>query len=313
MTRVAVLGATGFIGRAVMESLRAHGHEAVAIRAPRLKPVNLETLDVFILGTDLRAALAAKLQGIDAVINAAGCPRATDTDEKALIAVNGVLPGLLASVVFEFATTPRFVHVSSAVVQGNVSILDTRPARLDDTFSAYSKSKVIGEQLVLKYDPDAVVYRPPGVHGPDRAVTQMIARLARSPVRSVARPAASPSAQALLPNVASAITFLATSSRTPPSIVNHPSEGITTGSLLMALGGRAPRELPRCAASTILNMLALAERGLPRFSGQRRRLEMLWFGQGQAGSWLTDVGWNPPADIKAWHALGQQFAAARTF
>src|SRR5664280_3393263 len=208
MSRVAVLGATGFVGRAVMEALQREAHEVVALRAPRLAPMAQDMADAFIRTSRFRQMLATELDDVDAVINAAGDPRATVVEGEALVAANGVLPGLIASVVTELPKQPRLVHVSSASVQGNAPVLDDRPARLDDSFSAYSRSKVIGELLVLKHCPEAIVYRPPGVHAADRNVTQAVARLARSPLSSVAKPASSPTAQALLFNVADAIAFL---------------------------------------------------------------------------------------------------------
>jgi nucleoside-diphosphate-sugar epimerase len=312
MSRVAVLGATGFVGRAVMEALQREAHEVVALRAPRLAPMAQDMADAFIRTSRFRQMLATELDDVDAVINAAGDPRATVVEGEALVAANGVLPGLIASVVTELPKQPRLVHVSSASVQGNAPVLDDRPARLDDSFSAYSRSKVIGELLVLKHCPEAIVYRPPGVHAADRNVTQAVARLARSPLSSVAKPASSPTAQALLFNVADAIAFLGTTTLTPPSIVLHPSENLTTGGLLTALGGRTPRELPRWAAHTVLLGLTRAERAAPRLAGHRRRLEMLWFGQAQASSWLTVAEWIPPADMDAWQDLGLQLAGTPT-
>lgn len=312
MSRIAVLGATGFIGSAVMETLRSEGHDAAAVRTPRLPPMADGAADEFLQNIDARATLVAALQGADAVINTAGDPRATGVDIDALIAANGVLPGLVASVLSEHFPNLRFVHVSSAAVQGNAAVLDDRQVCEDDLFSAYSRSKAIGERLVLRCALDAVVFRPPGVHAAHRPVTQAVARFARSPIRSVARPASSPSAQALLTNVAAAIVFLATTPLTPRTIVTHPSEGVTTDGLLADLGGRTPHHLPRAVARALLHGLSLAERATPRLAGHRRRLEMLWFGQSQASSWLTEVGWTPPEGRTAWQDLGRELAAART-
>jgi hypothetical protein len=37
-----------------------------------------------------------------------------------------------------------------------------------------------------------------------------------------------------------------------------------------------------------------------------RRLEMLWLGQKQAHSWLTQNGWSPVVGAARWRALGAE-------
>jgi hypothetical protein len=191
------------------------------------------------------------------------------------------------------------------VVQGRLPVLDSSAAT--QPFSAYAESKVLGEDLVRELAPDcSVIYRPPSVHAADRRVTRMTGRIARSRIATVARPASSPSPQALAENVGSAIAFLATCEQTPPQIVAHPWEGLSTSGLMEAFGGRPPRELPRTLASAIVRLLEAAGRVLPQISANARRVEMLWFGQAQAPSWLTAAGWRPAAGLEEWTALGRQ-------
>lgn len=137
-----------------------------------------------------------------------------------------------------------------------------------------------------------------------------MARLARSPLSSVARPGSSPSPQALLDNVADAIAFLATTGMQPPPIVAHPSEGLTAANLLELLGGRVPREIPRPLARGAVALLTMVGRAVPYVGANARRVEMLWFGQSQATSWLSEAGWEPPLGHDAWLALGRRLADA---
>ena len=204
------------------------------------------------------------------------------------------------------AGVPRFVQVSSAAVQGRTDVLDSSPNVAP--FSPYSRSKALGALLARKAHPGTVEYRPPGVHGVDRRVSQMTARIARSRISSVARPGSSPSPQALLKNVADAIAFLATSQVPPPAIVAHPSEGLTTASVLVLLGRRQPLEIPRALAKSVVAMGMACGRVVPPVAVNTRRIEMLWFGQSQAPSWLTDAGWKPPAGQDAWKELGRLLA-----
>jgi len=302
-----VFGATGFVGRATVDALRNRGAEVIPLRTPRLTPSPPNQVRELLASHDaLVAEIAQELAGADAAVNAAGNPDASLRDEASLMAANALLPGILARAI-RSAGVPRFVHVSSAVVQGALPRLD-QSARTA-AFSAYSRSKVLGELLAQEYGaPATVVYRPPSVHGPDRRVTQLTARIARSPISTVARPGSSPSPQTLLKNVADAIAFLATTEAQPPAIVAHPSEGLTTASVLTYVGGREPREIPRALAKTVVAVLITCGKVLPQVAANARRVEMLWLGQSQAPSWLTEAGWSPPAGHDAWRELGRLLA-----
>jgi len=258
------------------------------------------------------AELARAVDGFDAVVNAAGNPDASMRDPDLLTSANAVLPGLVGAAVATCPSRPRFVHVSSAVVQGRQAELDDGPAVAG--FSAYSRSKVLGEALASELAPaQCVVYRPPSVHAADRRVTQMISSIGRSRVSTVACPGSAPSPQALLPNVGSAVAFLSTTSMCPPAVVSHPSEGLTTSSVLQILGGNVPHELPAAVARAIVVLLTAGGAIIPALAADARRIEMLWFGQRQAPSWLTQAGWVAPAGGDAWEDLGRQVrATART-
>jgi dTDP-4-dehydrorhamnose reductase len=309
--RVLVVGARGFIGRAVVDVLTDQGHEVSTMRGPRLPSTPASAAESFIATSALINDLREEFAGVDAVVNAAGNPDASETDGGALVSSNGILPGLLAAACQAAEPSPRLVHVSSAVVQGRAPVLDA--SRKTDGFSVYARSKILGETLVLEQAPDiAVVYRPPSVHAVDRRVTRMTARVARSPLSTIARPGSSPSPQALLANVASAVAFLATCPQQPPSVVAHPSEGLTTAGVMRALGGRPPRELPRRVARAAVSIANGAGRLSPAAAANARRMEMLWFGQAQACSWLTEAGWSPPQGEGAWAELGHEISRTQT-
>ncbi|NYG59803.1 nucleoside-diphosphate-sugar epimerase [Nocardioides daedukensis] len=248
--------------------------------------------------------LAAQLSGADVVINAAGNPDASSLDEDVLFGANALLPAILLKA-SNAAGVGRFVHISSAVVQNDKDTLDStedmRP------FSPYSASKVTGELVVRalsKPTVEIVRYRPPSVHAPERRVTRMIGRIASSPAATVARPGDQGTPQALLLNVAAAIAFLATTDVRPPAVVHHPSEGVTVTNLMVDLsGGQVPRRLPRWLAKALVAVAKRLGRIHRPTAANARRVELLWLGQAQAESWLSDVGWVPPVGRNGWKAL----------
>lgn len=301
--RVAVFGSSGFVGSAVMRALGER--EVIAVGLPTIRvtasPRELEGLrETF--QPEIKA-MAAALNGFSSVINCAGVSDASAINQAALTGANSVVPGVIGAAAVE-AGVQRFVHVSSAAVQGRVNILDD--SEEVTPFSPYSRSKIDGELAARTWGPSCtVVYRPPGVHGACRKTTRSIARLARSPLSSVAAPGTANSPQALIENVADLISFLASTSEQPPAVVTHPSEGLSTRTLMLALGGKEPVIIPRLLATTLV---ALANRGghSPRLAATARRLEVLWLGQDQSSSWAIESGWRPKADIDHWFRLGAE-------
>lgn len=307
MSKVVVVGASGFVGGEVCRALEARGVTVVRDSAPRLGPVSAPEAVRLIEGWDPDPALISAWAGADALVNAAGDPDASSFDSAALIAANGALPGLLGRLAAE-AGIPRFVHVSSAVVQGRRPVLDASDEF--DAFSPYAKSKVLGERLARRFGPaETVCYRPPSVHHESRRVTQLTARIAASSFSSVASPGAQRSPQALAANVGDAVAELALTGARPPSAVIHPWEGLTCSSLLELLGGRRPRRLPRWLARSVAWVLAAVGRIARPLAANARRIEMVWFGQDQEESWLTRRGWTPPVGEEGWTALRERLGA----
>lgn len=304
---IAVFGATGFVGSAVKSAL-ADTAEVRALASPRLAwtqgTPSLETLpsvDVSVI-----ERLADELIDVDVVINCAGDPNASSMDRDVLLAANALMPLHLLRAC-ERAGVRRFIHLSSAVVQGDSATLDS--THEVHPFSPYSHSKALAEQWLLAVgteNTNLVVYRPPSVHASGRGVTRKVASIARSPLRSVSGDGSGPSPQALLSNVADAIAFLALSPENPPEIVHHPWEGVTCVSLMETLGGREPHHLPNSLALSVLRIARGCESVIPQLAPYRRRTEMMWLGQQVAPSWLTEAGWVPHASGRnVWNQLGQ--------
>ncbi|WP_256821562.1 NAD(P)-dependent oxidoreductase [Dietzia sp. Die43] len=305
--KVAIVGASGFVGSAVKGVLSEQGHDIAEVRAPRVAHADaaggLEAQGV-------RAdELVSEFEGLDAVVNCSGNPDASEQNGGELIAANAISPAIVARAAAR-AGVRRMVHVSSAVVQGRRPQLDETDAT--EEFSAYAYSKAEGERLVRQESPAATIYRPPSVHAESRRVTAMTAKIAGSPLATVAAPGSQHSPQALIGNVASAIAFLATTDKEPPAIVIHPWEGLTSLDVMELLGGKRPFVVPRALARGVCSGLELAGRKVPAVAANARRVEMLWFGQDQADSWLTSAGWKPPYGRESWRALGEFIRGRRS-
>jgi nucleoside-diphosphate-sugar epimerase len=145
---LAITGATGFVGSAVLSEALAQGHTVRALARrdqPALEGVTWVRGD---LGNT--AALASLVEGADAVIHVAGLTNTPDPAEFDTANVTGTVNVIAA---MKGAGCKRLVFVSS---------LSARMPAL----SAYGASKAKAETLVEASGLDWTTVRPPGVYGP---------------------------------------------------------------------------------------------------------------------------------------------------
>lgn len=165
---LALTGATGFVGRRVLDLARARGFRVRALARPRpgrtLEPG--AGLDWVEGGLHDGPALDRLVRGADVVIHIAGSTRAPT--REAFYRDNAVASARLASAARK-AGARHFIFVSSLAAR--------RPE-----LSAYAQSKAAGEEGVrVQAGAMAVsIVRPPAVIGPDDTATApLIASLAR--------------------------------------------------------------------------------------------------------------------------------------
>ncbi len=145
---LAITGATGFVGSAVLEHALDAGHTVRALtRRDQSERVNV----TWVKGTlDDGKALATLCDGADAVIHIAGLTNTPDTAAFETANVGGTA-NMIATA--KTAKCKRFVFVSS---------LSSRKPEL----SAYGASKAKAEELVAASKLDWTTVRPPAVYGP---------------------------------------------------------------------------------------------------------------------------------------------------
>jgi uncharacterized protein YbjT (DUF2867 family) len=145
---LAITGATGFVGSAVLDAALAEGHQVRALarreQAPR---AGVEWVRGDLGDT---GALAALVAGADAVVHVAGL---TNTPDPAQ---------------FEIANVTGTAHVIAAMAEAGLRrlVLVSSLAAREPKLSAYGASKARAETLVEASGLDWTIVRPPGVYGP---------------------------------------------------------------------------------------------------------------------------------------------------
>jgi nucleoside-diphosphate-sugar epimerase/membrane protease YdiL (CAAX protease family) len=184
--RVALTGASGFIGRATMQALLQAGHEVVALSRGRRARVAADDPRVSWRAVDVTRGgpeLTAALTGCDAVVNLVGVKRAEPGQSFAAAHVAAV-QALLAAMAA--AEVRRLVHVSVARPAGDAVSEDVAGAsRSSDTnfagaagsnaiqaegararaMTPYLSTKLEGERVVMSSGTDWTILRPGPVAG----------------------------------------------------------------------------------------------------------------------------------------------------
>ncbi|MEL7188434.1 MAG: NAD(P)H-binding protein [Pseudomonadota bacterium] len=145
---LAITGATGFVGSAVLDAALEAGHE---VRALTRRDQAARDGVTWVEGTlETADQLAILCDGVDAVIHIAGLTNTPDVAAFETANVTGTANVIDAA---KTAKVRRFVFVSS---------LSARKPEL----SAYGASKARAEELVKASKLDWTMVRPPAVYGP---------------------------------------------------------------------------------------------------------------------------------------------------
>lgn len=304
-----VIGASGFVGSAIVDDLRQRGATVVAMAAPRLRSTAVSSHEIVAEAgsptpgspiSSSREELSAAFSGIDVVINAAGLATPGEGESPELTGANALLPVVLAMAA-KGAGVNRFVHLSSASVQGHRRVIDESSNRAP--FSAYSRSKALGEEALELAAAQcaqlsAATVRATSVQGASRPTTQSLVKVARSPIASVATPGDFPTPVSSIDALAWFVVETGQFAGDVPSVVLQPWEGLSVSEVLAAAGGRPPRRLPRFLCKAVLSAGYFVSGLLgERLHGSLRRVELMWFGQEQTPGWAESVGLTPAPSV----------------
>lgn len=168
--RIAITGATGFIGSHLAESLCARGHEVTCLVRDPSRARWLEGVTARRVRGDLDApgSLAALVEGQEVVVHAAGLTKARSLEAYLRVNVEGT-GRLLSAALAHAPRLSRFVFFSSQAAMG--PSVDGTPLAEDapqQPVSDYGRSKSMAEKLLREQaGPIPVtVIRPPVVFGP---------------------------------------------------------------------------------------------------------------------------------------------------
>ncbi|MGH3939764.1 MAG: NAD-dependent epimerase/dehydratase family protein [Pseudonocardiaceae bacterium] len=183
LSRVAVVGATGCVGRQVCAALSRQGHGVRAIArnpAPHLSHHRFLAADI--TATDARTlAEVLTAERVDAVVNAAGGWGHT---EEEMVYSHVRLVERLVEALTLMKRTPRLVHLGSIHEYGPVAwgtlideSIETKP------LTPYARTKLAGSEVVLRAvregTVDGIVLRAANMYGPHPPAESFPAALLR--------------------------------------------------------------------------------------------------------------------------------------
>ena len=162
---IGITGATGFVGRHILQRLIERGHRARAL-VRRPDRASFASRDVEIVPGSLAdaGALRALVAGADAVIHLVAIIVERGAATFDTVHVAGTAAVIAAA---QDAGVRRLVHMSAL------------GARDDARATAYHRTKARGEQLVRESGLDYVIFRPSMIAGPGSAPIRMLARIHR--------------------------------------------------------------------------------------------------------------------------------------
>ncbi|KQS67599.1 hypothetical protein ASG32_30390 [Methylobacterium sp. Leaf361] len=181
--RLAITGATGFLGANLCANADAAGHKVSAAlgtdptRGAKLAAQGVPFVAAHLADVD---AMARAFRGADAVAHCAA--RSTAWGSRAAFEADNVAGTANVVAACRRAGVPRLLHISSASVYFELADREDvrEDSRLPSPFNEYARSKVLSEAKALQFEGDVAILRPRGIFGPgDPTLVPRLARAAR--------------------------------------------------------------------------------------------------------------------------------------
>jgi nucleoside-diphosphate-sugar epimerase len=296
MARVAVTGATGFVGSHVIRRLTAAGHQ-VRILARRM-PITALTpdkpLEVVLGDLDDLPALHRLVSGVGAVIHVAGIVKARHAAAFHKVNVEGTRH--LAEALSKVSPDLRVIHVSSLAAR-------------EPGLSPYCASKRGGEEAISTLPNPArlTILRPTAVYGPGD--TEIFPLFKAASLGVCAYPAARQSRVSLIHGADLAAAIVAAMETTLPDPVYELDDGHPGGYAWTEIGAGLSAALHRPVRAIrvprpVLTAIAAGVEMHRRIAGSLTALSLAKVPELYHADWVargprleTRTGWKPAFDI----------------
>jgi nucleoside-diphosphate-sugar epimerase len=247
------------------------------------------------------------LSGHEVVVNCAGLAAPDAPISPELIGANAVLPLLLYRACLP-AGVQRFVHVSSAAVQGRRPVLDES---LDfDWRSPYARTKGLGELALVEHQSDScqlLIYRATSVQSVERQITRTLLRLAHLPRVPLVGDGGQPLPLALRETTADAIAHLVDAQKFGRINV-HPWEGMTARRFFQLVNPAARfQRLPASTTPVGVELLWSLGTRFATAAAMAKRADLLAFGQRSVSSAMNSSSFVLRSGDQAYADLGTAF------
>lgn len=176
--KIAITGANGFVGQALLKHFVEQGHEAIAL-IRKSAQIPSGAYAVCVLDYEDPSALKAALQDVDILVHNAGKTKSLNHSE--MITANVGLTRKIISAVNSLDQSIQLIYISSQAASRPSSLNEfVKESDASQPVTSYGKSKAMAERLIRKQcQKPFTIVRPCSIYGPsDRDFLQLF-RLCR--------------------------------------------------------------------------------------------------------------------------------------